>query len=404
METMDSGATSDLQAFRLEVRAWLNSNCPPEMCEPTQGEDDICWGGRRWTFKSPAQRLWLRRMADKGWTVPGWPTQYGGGGLNRPQEIVLREEMQRIGARSPVDSFGISMLGPALLRYGDEEQKLRHLPGIARGEIRWCQGYSEPNAGSNLAALQTRAEDTGHHFLVSGQKIWTSFADQADWIFCLVRTDPDAVKQAGISFLLFDMRSPGVSTKPIQLISGKSRFCEVFFDTVSVPKENLVGELNRGWDIAKYLLTQERQMIGGGGTAKGALARKTLGELAIELLGAEPSGQLADPLLRAEIAHAEIDALCVDWTTTRLRDEAYQGVEVGAQSSVTKYAGAEVRKRRQELLMACGGFDTLALQMKGNLDPSAVEWLTSKATSIEGGTSEVMLNIIAKNLLGLAGG
>ncbi len=401
---MDDSATSDLQAFRLEVRAWLKGHCPPEMCEPTQGDDDVCWGGRRWTFKSDAQRIWLHRMAEKGWTVPSWPTEYGGGGLSRPQEVVLRQELQQIGARSPLDSFGISMLGPALLRYGNEEQKLRHLPAIARGEIRWCQGYSEPNAGSDLAALQTRAEDTGHHFLVSGQKIWTSFADQADWIFCLVRTDPDAVKQAGISFLLFDMSSPGVSTKPIRLISGASRFCEVFFDTVSVPKENLVGELNRGWDIAKYLLTQERQMIGGGGTAKGALARNTLSELALGLLGAEASGQLANPLLRADIAQAEIDALCIEWTTTRLRDEASQGLEVGAKSSVTKYAGAEVRKRRQELLMACGGFDALARGGQGNLDPYAVEWLTSKATSIEGGTSEVMLNIIAKNLLGLVAG
>jgi acyl-CoA dehydrogenase len=397
------GADADLQTFRLDVRGWLRGNCPPEMREPSQGEDDVCWGGRKWTFRSEAQEIWLRRMAAKGWTVPSWPVEYGGAGLTRPEELVLRDEMKRIGARSPLDSFGISMLGPALLRYGNAEQKAQHLPRIARGEIRWCQGYSEPNAGSDLAALQTRAVDTGHHFLVSGQKIWTSYADKADWIFCLVRTDAQAVKQAGISFLLFDMQSPGVSTKPIRLISGKSRFCEVFFDEVSVPKPNLVGELNRGWDIAKYLLTQERQMLGAGGTAKTALTSKTLGEHALNLLGADPSGRVANPFLRAEIAHTEIDALCIDWTTARFRDEASQGLDVGARSSVTKFAGSTVKKRRFDLLMACGGYDELVVDDAGGPPLHAFEWLTSKVTSIEGGTSEIMLNIIAKNLLGMGG-
>ena len=393
----------DLQAFRLDVRAWLTANCPLEMREPSKGEDDVCWGGRQWTFKSEAQRIWLARMAAKGWTVPTWPVEYGGGGLSRSEDVILREEMRRLGARSPLDSFGISMLGPALLRFGDERQKARHLPAIARGEIRWCQGYSEPNAGSDLAALMTRAEDVGDDFVVSGQKIWTSFANQADWIFCLVRTDPTAKKQAGISFLLFDMRSPGVTTKPIELISGKSRFCEVFFDAVTVPKANLVGQLNRGWDIAKYLLTQERQMIGAGGTAKGALTERTLSQVAIDQLGVDSSGRLANPILRAEIALAEIDDLCVGWTAARLRDEASMGLEVGAQSSVTKYSGSAVKKRRLELLMACGGFDALACGAEADLGAHAVEWLTSKATSIEGGTSEIMLNIVAKNILGLGG-
>ena len=174
---------------RTELRAWLEANCPPEMREPA-GEDDICWGGRRWVFQSEAQKLWLERCVARGFTVPTWPKEYGGAGLSREDRRDPREEMQRIHARPPLVSFGIWMLGPALLKFGSPEQKATHLPRIARGEIRWCQGYSEPGAGSDLASLRTKAEDRGDHFLVNGQKIWTSYADKADWIFCLVRTDP----------------------------------------------------------------------------------------------------------------------------------------------------------------------------------------------------------------------
>ncbi|HAV37802.1 MAG TPA: acyl-CoA dehydrogenase, partial [Massilia sp.] len=248
----------ELLAFRQEARAWLEENCPPEMRVPATGDLDVTWGGRKMQFRSEAQRLWLERMAAKGWTVPEWPVEYGGGGLSREQAKVLRQEMEALGCRAPLHSFGIWMLGPALLKYGTEEQKREHLPPIARGEIRWCQGYSEPNAGSDLASLQTRADDHGDHFIVNGQKVWTSYADKADWIFCLVRTDFTASKHNGISFVLFDMDSPGVSTRPITLISGKSPFCETFFDNVRVEKRNLVGELHGGWTIAKYLLTHER--------------------------------------------------------------------------------------------------------------------------------------------------
>ena len=251
---------------RDEIRGWLEANCPLEMRAPTRGDDEICWGGRRWVFQSEAQKLWFERCLERGFTVPNWPREYGGAGLTRDEAGVLYEEMRRIGARTPLTSFGISMLGPALLAFGTAEQKATHLPRIARGEIRWCQGYSEPGAGSDLASLRTKAEDKGDHFLVNGQKIWTSYADKADWIFCLVRTNPTAKKQLGISFLLIDMETPGVSTKPIVLISGKSPFCETFFDDVVVPKENLVGKLDRGWDVAKYLLTHEREMIAGGGS------------------------------------------------------------------------------------------------------------------------------------------
>jgi alkylation response protein AidB-like acyl-CoA dehydrogenase len=266
---------TDLDTFRTETRAWLEANCPPEMREPLRGEKDLCWGGRTWTFQSDAQRLWLERMAERGWTVPDWPKDYGGGGLSPEETRILKSEMARIGARPPLTSFGISMLGPALLKFGTEEQKKHYLPQIARGEIRWCQGYSEPGAGSDLAGLQTKAEDKGDHWLVNGQKVWTSYADQADWIFCLTRTSTDS-KQGGISFLLFDMETPGVSTKPILLISGSSPFCETFFDDVKVPKSQIVGEVNRGWDVAKYLLGHERGMIAEMGLGGGSGASATL--------------------------------------------------------------------------------------------------------------------------------
>ena len=235
---------SDVEAFRAEIRAWLEANCPAEMREPVRSEADVCWGGREVKFKSDAQRQWLERCAAKGYTVPDWPREYGGAGLSAAEAKVWREEMARIGARPPLSSFGIWMLGPALLKFGSEEQKRHYLNQIARGEIRWCQGYSEPGSGSDLVSLQTYGEDKGDHWVVNGQKIWTSYADKADWIFCLVRTDKTD-KYQGISFLLFDMKSPGVTTKPILLISGNSPFCETFFDNVEVPKEQLVGPLNQ---------------------------------------------------------------------------------------------------------------------------------------------------------------
>ena len=388
-----------LERFRRQVRDWLEENCPAEMRVPSRGEEDICWGGRRWTFQSAAQRVWLERMAERGWTVPMWPPEYGGGGLSREQEKILREEMAALGARVPLQSFGIMMLGPALLRFGSEAQKHDHLPPIARGEIRWCQGYSEPNAGSDLASLQTRAVDDGDYFLVSGQKIWTSYADKADWIFCLVRTDAAAPKHRGISFLLLDMASPGVTTRPIRLISGKSPFCGTFFDSVRVPKKNLVGEINKGWDIAKYLLTHERESIGGGPEA---LGKRSLVAEAVAVVGRDASGRLADPFLRADIARAEIDSWALSLTVDRIRDEAAGGQGVGAKSALLKYCGTEMNKRRYELIMAAAGIAGLAWEGEGS-DHGALarEWLRTKANSIEGGTSEVMLNIIAKAILAL---
>jgi acyl-CoA dehydrogenase len=389
-----------LDAFRAEVREFLEANCPPEMRQPFQSEDDAPWGGRSFKWTEP-QKRWLDAMASKGWTVPTWPKEYGGGGLSKEEAKVLAEEMRRIRARPPVQSFGIWMLGPALLKYGTHEQKLEHLPPIARGEIRWCQGYSEPGAGSDLASLKTRCEDRGDHWLVNGSKVWTSYADQADWIFCLVRTDFSATKHNGISFLLFDMASPGVSTKPIKLISGYSPFCETFFDDVKVPKGNIVGELNRGWDIAKYLLTHEREMIGGMGEGGGQVQ---LGQLAGRLIGSDADGRLADPMLRGDLARADMDGLAFMLTMERVKDEAKAGQGVGAMSSMLKYYGTELNKRRQELFMSVRGTDGLqweGAESKNGAQPRA--WLRSRANSIEGGTSEVQLNIIAKRVLDLPG-
>ncbi len=394
---------TDLDTFRGDTRAWLEANCPPSMRTPVRGEGDIVWGGRKAEL-SPDQRAWLDAMASRGWTVPDWPQVYGGGGLSPEQAKILKQEMARLGCRNPLNSFGISMLGPAMLKYGTEAQKQRFLPPIARGEIRWCQGYSEPNAGSDLAGLQTSAEDKGDHFLVNGQKVWTSYADKADWIFCLVRTSKES-KHGGISFLLFDMASEGVSTRPILLISGNSPFCETFFDDVTVPKDQLVGELNKGWDVAKYLLGHEREMIsgmglGGGGLGSGGPA--TLAEDAKRAVGVDADVRLADPLLRAQIALFEVRERAFRAMSERFMDELKAGRTHPAQPSMMKYYGTELNKARYELVMAAGGAD--ALEWDGETGGTkARAWLRTKANSIEGGTSEVQLNIIAKRILELPG-
>ncbi|MFO6430565.1 acyl-CoA dehydrogenase family protein [Erythrobacter sp. W302b] len=395
---------ADLETFRSETRAWLEANCPAEMREPVRDESDIYWGGRRATFKNDAQKAWLEACVAKGYTVPAWPKEYGGAGLSPAEAKVLREEMGRINARPPLSSFGIWMLGPALLHFGTEGQKQRFLNEIARGEIRWCQGYSEPGSGSDLVSLQTFGEDKGDHWIVNGQKIWTSYADQADWIFCLVRTDKND-KYKGITFMLYDMASEGVSTKPILLISGSSPFCETFFDNVKVPKSYgedcpaYVGQINRGWDVAKYLLGHEREMISGadGGerqAAIGAAMKRHSAKLGDEL----------DPVLRAELAMFDVDALAYAAMGEKFLDEIKVGKAHPAQPNMMKYAGTELNKRRHELMMAVGGSRSLewdSEETEGG-KPSR-SWLRTKANSIEGGTSEVMLNVIAKRILDLPG-
>ena len=393
---------SPLEEFRATTRHWLEENCPPSMRTPLP-EDERVWGGRNPTFKNPDSKLWFERMVARGWTVPTWPKEYGGGGLSQDEALIFEEEMRRLNCRAPLFGFGISMLGPVLLKYGTAVQKALHLPRITRGEIRWCQGYSEPGAGSDLASLQTKADDHGNHYRVNGQKIWTSYAHLADWIFCLVRTDT-TTKHGGISFLLFDMTSPGVDARPIALISGSSVFCEVFFTDVPVPKENLVGAVNGGWDIAKQLLQHERGMISQIGRAIGGTV-PSVERVAQAYLG-DANGRITDPLLRDAVTQHVMNDHAFDLTLRRAAEESEYGAATGGASSMFKYYGTEQNKRKFELLLKIIGTDALGWEGAGfSLDELVIcrQWLRSKGNSIEGGTSEIQLNVIAKSVLGLPG-
>ena len=392
-----------LEEFRLETRKWLEENCPPSMRTPMP-DDELVWGGRSAVFKNAESKVWLDRMGEKGWTSPEWPKEYGGGGLSRAEARVLEQELRRIKARPPLFSFGLWMFGPALLEFGNHEQKLRFIPDILNGKTRWCQGYSEPGAGSDLAGLQTRCEDKGDHYLINGQKVWTSYADKADWIFCLVRTDT-STKHEGISFILFDMKSPGVEARPIQLISGESPFCETFFTDVKVPKEQLVGKVNGGWEIAKRLLQFERSSISAGGFG-GTGGSGILGpeDYAKQHIGTDESGRLTDGDLRGRITDHKMYAKAFSLTVQRQTEQAKAGQAVGHTASILKYAAAKMNQDRHELLIEALGTEGLGWEGEG-FDKGAKkvtrQWLRSKGNSIEGGTSEINLNVIAKRVLGL---
>jgi alkylation response protein AidB-like acyl-CoA dehydrogenase len=396
----DFGAT-ELDTFRAETRAWLEANYPASLNAPMTSEDETPWGGRKANYPNPDIQVWMDRMAEKGWTAPMWPAAYGGGGLSKDQNRVLESELRRIKARPALSSFGIWMLGPVLLEYATEEQKQRFLPDIIKGKTRWCQGYSEPGAGSDLAGLQTRCEDQGDHYLINGQKVWTSYADQADWIFCLVRTDTSK-KHEGISFVLFDMTSAGVETRPIKLISGSSPFCETFFTDVKVPKEQLVGRLNGGWEIAKRLLQYERQNISAGGFGGGA--GLDVADAAKKYVGTDEAGRIEDPDLRGRIAAHKMDQACFALTIKRAEAESKQGAGPSAATSIIKYAAAKLNQERTELLVESLGLQGLGWEGDGfsNEELGSIRsMLRAKANSIEGGTSEVNLNVIAKRVLGL---
>jgi alkylation response protein AidB-like acyl-CoA dehydrogenase len=396
-------ATEDLDAFRVETRDWLEANCPPSMRTPMT-DDEIVWGGKRGTFVNPESKTWLDRMGEKGWTAPEWPASYGGGGLTKDENRVLQEELRRIKARPALFSFGLWMFGPALLEFGNEEQKKRFLPDIVKGKTRWCQGYSEPGAGSDLAGLQTRCEDKGDHYLINGQKVWTSYADQADWIFCLVRTDTSS-KHEGISFILFDMESPGVEARPILLISGSSPFCETFFTDVKVPNDQLVGRVNGGWEIAKRLLQFERSSISAGGFG-GTGGSGILGpeEYAKMHVGTDSEGRIADGDLRGRIADHKMYAKAFSLTVQRQTEQAKAGQQVDHTASILKYGAAKMNQDRHELLIEALGSEALGWEGEG-FDENAMKatrgWLRSKGNSIEGGTSEINLNVVAKRVLGL---
>lgn len=389
------------EKFRSEIRGWLEANLPATT-RGSMPESEIPWGGRHPEFPNPDSQLWLQRMVAKGFTAPTWPVEYGGAGLSSEQDDILKQELKRLDARPALFSFGLWMLGPVLMEYGSAAQKARFLPPIARGETRWCQGYSEPGAGSDLASLATRAEDCGDHWLVNGQKVWTSYADKADWIFCLVRTQRDGPKHKGISFLLIDMSSPGISTRPIKLISGNSPFCETFFDDVKVPKDQLVGEINGGWDIAKKLLQYERQNVSA--AAFGGDTSFPLHRLALEHQGGGDS--IADTALRRDVAQCEMQEDALQYLVAKANREMLEG-RVGASTSVVKVAAAETNQQRQELAVGLLGMDGLGWQGASFSNQALKEtraWLRSKGNSIEGGTSEINLNIIARHVLRLPQG
>ena len=384
--------------FRGEARDWLADNCPQSLREGLGG---YTAGGRKAVYANPDTKLWLDRMAERGWTAPTWPQAYGGGGLNVEQHAILDEEMRRINAPAPLAGHGLTMIGPAILEFGTEAQCLEHLPPIARGDIRWCQGYSEPGAGSDLAGLQMRAEEDGDDYVVNGSKIWTSGADGADWIFCLVRTDPHAPKHEGISFLVLDMETPGVSVSPIELISGSSEFCQTFFDDVRVPKRHLIGSPGEGWTVGKRLLQYERSSIGGrGGTRQKA---KTIAEWAQEYVGGA-NGRIDDPEIRRRVIEQGIGDDAYQLTIRRSFEEAASSKAPTFLSSMFKLYGTEQNMRRNDLLMSILGAQGLGWRGDGftGAERGATRgWLRSKANSIEGGSSEIQRNIIAKRVLGL---
>jgi alkylation response protein AidB-like acyl-CoA dehydrogenase len=393
----------DIEAFRAQARDWLASHFP----ESLKGKGGMMYA----EGVAPAGRdvrAWTNAMGETGWGVPTWPKAYGGGGLSTAQARALQLEMNAIGAWNPIGGMGVMMFGPTLLEYGNEAQKQRHVPPIVRGEIRWCQGFSEPGAGSDLASLQTRCEDKGDHWLVNGQKIWTSGAQWADWCFALVRTD-SRKKHEGISFIVFDMKSPGVEVRPIRLIAGASPFCETFLTDVKVPKENLVGPLHGGWAIGKRLLQHERSGISGGGGA-GARGGGIFGvggspaELAGEYLGVDEAGRIADSDMRARVVAHEMDAKAFQLTAMRTMLESRSNQGPSAATSIMKNAGTKVGQDRAELIIEILGHQGLGWEGDGF---SAEElsfvrgWLGGKATTIFGGSAEIQNNIISKRILGL---
>ncbi|BDM64238.1 acyl-CoA dehydrogenase [Shewanella sp. NFH-SH190041] len=394
---------SAMDAFRQEVRQWLEQNCPPSLRTPMR-DDEMVWGGSQVSFSSEDQRLWFECMRERGWFAPSWPKAVGGGGLSAAEEAVLEKEMMRIGARPPQINLGIWMLGPVVLEYGTPEQQLRLLGPMCRGEIRWCQGFSEPNAGSDLASIRTSAVDMGDHFLVNGAKIWTSYGDKSDWMYALVRTAPDAPKHEGISLLVLDMRSDGVTVAPIDLISGKSTFCEVFFDNVNVPKENLIGERNAGWAQAKKLLQHERSAM----SKFGQFCLPTHFDLMAHIRDYLPldggASTNADIALHQRAIAAQMEEDAYSLTVQRMGEEARAGQNVSGTMAIMKLVHTEQEKNKFELLLDAMGFRALGMDMDGFPERERAltkAWLNSFTQTIAGGSSEVQLNVIAKRILGL---
>ncbi len=389
-----------IEEFRNETRAWLEDNCPSGARQPGQ----IPTGSTKINIQDTDTRTWLDRMIEKGWTTPTWPKEYGGGGLSNTEYMTLIQEMRRINARAPLGGMGVSLIGPTLLEYGTAEQKERHIPRIIRAEVGWCQGYSEPSSGSDLASLRTRAVDSGDHFVVNGQKIWTSGAQYADWIFALVRTDPDVPKHVGISFMLMDMHQEGITVRPIRLISGESPFCETFFDDAIARKEDLIGELNQGWTVGKRLLQHERGSMAslvGGGAAKET--GPSLENEAKKYRG-ETDGQIADPAIRESVIAHNMNSHAFHLTQRRTVEEASDGATPGPATSIFKMYGTELQQEKSSLFVDIRGTQGLGWtgdEFNATSLTDTRTWLANRAASIYSGSNEIQRNIIAKRVLGL---
>ncbi len=388
---MSDPVSNEPSLFRDQARDWINTHFPSRLA---------------WTVPAAAgvaltedQLSWRAAMGAKGWGVPTWPAAYGGGGLSEAQAAILAQELAQVGAYNPIGGMGIMMFGPTLLEYGTEAQKLEHIPRIAKAEVQWCQGFSEPGAGSDLASLQCKAEDKGDHFVISGQKIWTSGAQYADWCFCLVRTDTSK-KHEGISFVLFPMDQPGIDVRPISLIAGNSPFCEMFFTDVKAAKKDLVGPLNAGWTIAKRLLQFERSSISG----RDAFVGAHLPQLARDYVGSDETGRLADHDLRTRIIRLEMQAHALKLTAARSRLEATGNEGPSATTSIMKNVGSSVMQMRAELALEILGNRGLGWNGDGftSTELGLVRgWLGGKAASIYGGSQEIQSNIVSKRILGL---
>jgi len=391
---MDLNYSPEELAFRDEVRGWLQTKLPNDLREKVTNYQEL----------SRDDLLgWHRILAKQGWIAPEWPVEWGGQNWTIVQRHIFEEECAYAGC-PPLIPFGLKMCGPVLHRFGTEEQKQRFLPGIYNGDVFWCQGYSEPGSGSDLASLKTSAVRQGDYYIVNGQKIWTTWGQHADWIFCLVRTDQGAKKQEGISFLLFDMKTPGITVRPLILMDGSHEVNEVFFDDVKVPAENLVHRENDGWTVAKYLLGHERMGTGGIGGSKRELAKvKALATK--ELRNGKPL--LEDPRFRDKVSRVEVELMALEITNLRFLDQMRGGRAPGAEVSLLKIKGTEIQQTLTELLVEVMGPLTQPFRAieATEFDTSTAallpRYFNYRKTTIYAGSNEIQRNIIAKATLGL---
>jgi alkylation response protein AidB-like acyl-CoA dehydrogenase len=396
---MDLNYSTEELAFRDEVRGWLAANLPQDLrSKVADGEH----------FSKEELLRWHKILAKKGWVAPAWPQEWGGPGWNMTQRYIFEEECGLAGT-PPIVAFGVVMCAQVLLKFGTGEQKKRHLPGIYNGDVFWVQGYSEPGSGSDLASLKTRAERRGDKYVVNGQKIWTTLGQHGDWIFCLVRTDFDTkIRQEGISFLLIDMKTPGITVRPLILMDGGHEVNEVFFDNVEVPLENLVHEENKGWTVAKYLLGHERLNTGRIGGSKRELAR--LKAFAAKQVDGGGRSLLDDPRFRDKLTRVEVELMALEITNLRFLDQMRGGKAPGAEVSMLKIRGTEIQQALTELMMQAAGpmaapfrqvGDAAAVDFDTTLAGLAPRYANYRKTSIYAGSNEIQRNIIAKATLGL---